>query len=192
MGGTDREKWNARYETGEHGNGAPAAVLLDNLHLLPAHGTALDLACGLGANAIKLAESGLNVSAWDCSDVALDQLQRRADDLGLSITLQQRDVISQPPEPDSFDVIIIAHFLERNLIPDIIQALRKNAIVMYQTYIQDKADDTGPRNPAYLLKPNELLQLFNGLTVLYYREDGRVGDPGRGIRNVAMLIAQKA
>jgi SAM-dependent methyltransferase len=192
MGEDDREKWNARYAAGEHGVGAPAAVLVDNMHLLPAQGSALDLACGLGANAIKLAETGLDVSAWDSSDVALDQLRREAGERGLRISLQQRDVIARPPEPESFDVIIVAHFLARNLIPQIVLALRKNGIVLYQTYTRDKPDGIGPRNSDYLLKSNELLQLFRGLTVLYYREDGRAGNPSRGARGLAMIAAQKS
>lgn len=49
----------------------PSQVLLDNSHLLPASGRALDLACGLGANALYLAKRGMTTSAWDLSPVQL-------------------------------------------------------------------------------------------------------------------------
>src|SRR3569623_483484 len=55
---TTQDRWDARYR--EAGlPGAPATVLLENAHLLPREGTALALACGLGANALLLAEREL-------------------------------------------------------------------------------------------------------------------------------------
>jgi SAM-dependent methyltransferase len=190
MSTADREKWNQIY-LGERDASHAASVLLDNIYLLPTRGIALDLACGLGANALELARAGLEVSGWDCSDVALDRLGRRARQLGLTVSLQLRDVIADPPAPSSFDVIIVVHFLDRSLVPHIIQALRPGGIVFYQTFTREKKDDCGPHNPDYLLAPNELLNLFSGLNILYYREDGRTGDLSRGIRNEAMLIAKK-
>ncbi len=46
---------------GADGPGEVAQVLLRNRHLLPEQGRALDLACGRGANALWLAEQGLEV-----------------------------------------------------------------------------------------------------------------------------------
>src|SRR5882724_1266274 len=46
-------------------------VLVENVHLLPTHGRALDVACGLGAGSIFLARHGLKVVAWDISPVAI-------------------------------------------------------------------------------------------------------------------------
>jgi len=47
----------------------------------------------------------------------------------------------------------------------------------------------GPRNPKYLLKPNELLKLFKGFRVLFYRE-GVFREGGRR-KAIASLIAEK-
>lgn len=55
-----------------------AEVLLYNQHLLPEYGNALDLACGLGANALCLAKQGLWVEAWDVSYIALAKLDEQA------------------------------------------------------------------------------------------------------------------
>jgi len=41
------------------------------------------------------------------------------------------------------------------------------------------------------LAVNELQQLFCSLTLRYYREEGLSGDTSKGIRNEAMLVAQK-
>ena len=51
-------------------------VLRENMHLLPqGDGRALDLACGMGGNAISLAQgSKLDVLAWDISSVAISKI----------------------------------------------------------------------------------------------------------------------
>ncbi len=52
-----REKWNRIYSQ-NRSPGSPSTVLTDNLHLWPSRGTALDLACGLGADSLFLAARG--------------------------------------------------------------------------------------------------------------------------------------
>ena len=67
------ERWNRVYAAADRPP-EPARVLAENAHLLPASGTALDLACGLGGNALFLAREGQTVSALDISPVALAKL----------------------------------------------------------------------------------------------------------------------
>lgn len=187
-----QEKWNQRYQDSELA-GKPlqaAQVLRDYQHLLPDIGTALDLACGRGGNALFLAQRGLHVSAWDIADVALQQLQQLATQQQLAITTQVRDVVQSPPPAAMFDVIVVSYFLERALFPALITALKPNGLLFYQTFTQEKCTEQGPTNPDYLLAPNELLTLCAGLRVLVYREEGRVGDCRQGLRNEALIVAQ--
>ena len=185
-------KWNLRYASAEDQvSPQPAVVLKKNRHLLPNAGVALDLACGLGGNALLLARHGLQTHAWDISNVAIENLKNLAVSQGLSVHAQVRDVVRHPPSPTSFDVIVVSRFLHRPLIPDIIQALKLSGLVYYQTFIQDKPPGIGPNNPGYLLSDNELLQMFLGLRILFYREEGQVGEVSKGFRHEAMLIAQK-
>ena len=101
-------------------------------------------------------------------------------------------MLVHPPDPDSFDVICVGHFLERSLCPKIAAALRPGGLLFYQTFTEERVDDGGPGNPAFRLGCNELLRLFPDLVVRLYREEGRVGDMTRGFRNRAQLIAQRA
>ena len=165
-------------------------MLRQNQHLLPTQGSALDLACGRGANAICLAENGLSVSAWDISASALEHLSNEALKKGLEIKLESRNISENPPNKYSFDVITVSNFLERELIDDIRNAIKPNGLIFYQTFIVDKASTVGPTNPDYLLAKNELLNFFNDWNVLYYREEGTVGKIEKGFRNQAMIIAQ--
>ena len=54
-----RKKWNNRYAA-VHVPNQVIDVLELNLHLLPAQGKSLDLACGLGGNALRMAELGFD------------------------------------------------------------------------------------------------------------------------------------
>jgi tellurite methyltransferase len=186
-----RAKWDSRYRESDR-IPLPAQVLTDNCHLLPPQGRALDLACGLGANAIFLAERGLEVSAWDLSSVAVERLQRESERLGLRIDARARDWQAETPEPASFDVVVVAHFLDRNLADAITEALRPGGLLFYQTFTRESVTDCGPSNPQYRLAVNELLRLFPSLIVRFYREEGRVGDLTRGSRDIAMLVAQRS
>lgn len=190
MSFTDEQKWDKIYQTKDHANKQAAQVLIENQYLLPESGKALDLACGLGANALLLAEHNLETHAWDISKEAITKLDQKAKGLNINLTTNVRDVINNPPAQDTFDVIVVNHFLERQIIPDLMNALKKNGLIFYQTFTKYKVSDTGPKNPDYLLDKNELLILFNRLNILVYREEGSVGNRNKGLRNEAMLVAQ--
>jgi SAM-dependent methyltransferase len=186
-----REKWNSRHGVAEK-RPSVARVLEENLHLLPESGTALDLASGLGGNALALAGQGLDVTAWDLSPVAIQRLQGFAAEAGLvNLQAEVRDVEEQPPAPASFDVIVVSYYLERSLIAKLIQALKPGGLIFYQTFTAIAVGDEGPANPAFRLGDNELLDLFRPLKLRVYREENRLGDLQRGARDIAMLVAER-
>ncbi len=191
MNSHEKQKWDERYSSPVVNNLSPCEVLSDYQHLLPQKGMALDLACGRGANAICLAKHGLSVSAWDISSNAIEQLDKTVKEKKLNIKMEVRDVITNPPEPDYFDVIVVCRFLERTLIPNIRKAIKSGGLIFYQTFIKDKISETGPSNPDYLLNNNELLSFFHDWRILLYREEGNTGNLNAGFRNQAMLVAQK-
>lgn len=191
-----RNKWNERYES-VHVPNQVIDVLELNQHLLDGQGRSLDLACGLGGNALRLAELGYESHAWDVSDKAIEKVQEFAQERQLSICARQCDVSHTLLESESFDVILISRFLVRELIPSLIGALKPGGLIFYQTFTQEvlpalsQNQDSGPNNIKYRLKLNELQQLFSALSLRYYREEGLLGDITKGIRNEAMLVAQK-
>lgn len=167
-----RQKWDARYRDAD-GEGEVSEVLRQHQHLLPPTAKALDLACGLGANALFLAKRGLDVHAWDISSVAIERLESRAQRAGVIIHTQVRDCIAEPPEANAFDLIVISRFLNRDLCPAIERALQPQGLLFYQTFVQQQTHCDGrPRNPDYLLQPGEMPLLFGGLQVLYFEEAG--------------------
>lgn len=185
-----KSKWDLIYS---QKTGVPTAskVLLENQHLLPENGVVLDLACGQGGNALLLAKRGLDVIAWDASSVAIKQLERSATDRALKINAQVRDVLQNPPEEQSLDVLVVSFFLERTLCSALMDALRPGGLLFYQTYCQRKVSEQGPRNVEFLLADNELLHLFSSLRSRVYREESVLGDVDSGWRNQALLVAEK-
>lgn len=184
-------RWDRHYSEATPLQGRSAPVLNENLHLLPRHGDALDLASGLAANAFVLARQGLAVQAWDLSAVATRVVQAHAAETGLAVTAEQRDVSREPPAADQFDVIVVSSFLDRERCPAIAQALRPGGLLFYQTFCQRRVSPEGPSNPDFLLADGELLRLFPDLQPVVYREEGELGDPFRGFRDRAMLIARR-
>ncbi|WP_428606001.1 class I SAM-dependent methyltransferase [Sedimenticola sp.] len=183
------ETWNRRHAEAED-LGRVATVVEQNLHLVKPGVQALDLACGRGATALYMAAAGLDVTAWDLSPVAIQRLELAAAEQGLSIRTAVRDVIAAPPEPASFDLVLVSYFLERSLAPAIARALRPGGLLFYQTFSRAAVSDEGPRSEQYRLGDNELLDLFAMLKVRVYREERCLGDTSRGWRDLAMLVAE--
>jgi len=192
----DSDKWDAIYQSkqqnGETKKLTPAYILQEFHHLLPAQGKALDLASGLGANALFLAQHNLQAHAWDISSVAIEKLNAAAKSLDLNLITEIRDIVAKPPEENSFDVIVVSHFLDRKIMPDIIAALRQNGLLFYQTFTKVRARKSGPTNETYRLGKNELLILCEDLDVIVYREEGLIGDSDSGFRNEAIFIGQRS
>jgi SAM-dependent methyltransferase len=187
---SDKDRWNARYAHTDS-TATAADVLAANLYLLPAQGDALDLACGLGGNALLLARHGLTAQAWDISRVGLSRLSQQAVAEGLTIQVEERDVVAQPPSPDSFDVIVVSYFLDRSLMPTLQRAVRPGGLLFYQTFTETRLTGRGPDNPDYRLKAQELFNYFKELQILFYRENFDQGDISQGLRDEAELIARR-
>lgn len=189
-------KWDKRYQT-ENAAGEPCWLLQHQQHLLtssnsPAPLKSLDVACGLGANALALATLGYESHAWDNSTVALDKLEGFAKQQQLHVHSQCRDIEQQPPEAESFDVIVVSQFLHRPLCKYLSVALKPGGLLFYQTFHCNKQSGSGPSSNDYLLKPNELLTLFADLNMVFYREDTDVGDLKQGLRDLAYFVGKKS
>ena len=175
-------KWNSRYAYSGKPLPPPAKVLSRGDRWLPKGDSlsALDLACGRAANAHYLAARGFNVSAWDISSAVINEISGRQPRVLTEIVV--RDVIEQPPEENSFDVIVVTRFLSRNTCPAIQAALKPGGVLFYQTFTH------GLSNPDYLLAANELLSLFKGLHLLEYHEP----EPDEFGKAEARLIARRS
>lgn len=185
-----QEKWDRRYQNSRDA-GSPCWLLENYSHLLPTSGRSLDLACGLGGNALFLAAHGLESHGWDCSSVALEKLAAFASTRQLSITTQHREIEQHPPNRNSFDIIVVSQFLSRPIMPALVDALLPGGLLFYQTFNRNKQSKKGPSNPKFLLAHNELLGLLSPLEVVFYREDSDIGCLDQGLRDSSYFIGRK-
>ncbi len=181
----DKERWNRKYGTEQYIFGkTPIAFLRENLHLLP-KGKALDIAMGEGRNGVFLATKGFEVTGIDISETGLKKAHALAQEYGVSIETKVVDLEHYRLPPETYDVIICAYYLQRDLFPQMIEALKPGGVVVVETYTLDHVKYR-PRFPRqYLLKPNELLHHFDELTILRYQ----MRDNGHAV--YASLLAQK-
>jgi len=173
----ERQRWNRKYRE------APEAWLVPDpflertfsqyvLPLFPHGGRALDLAGGAGRHAIWLAKQGWKVTLIDISETGVEQAKQNAGPLAPHIHFVVDDLTRfQASQTATFEVVMAFFFLERKIVSEIVRAVRPGGLLIYKTHTlaQAKLPD-GPKNPAHLLEPGELLQLASGLRVLHYQE----------------------
>jgi tellurite methyltransferase len=188
---SDQTRWDQRFK----GNGfalgkEPNPFLKKYLRFLPT-GQALDIAAGEGRNAVFLARHGFNVDAIDISEKGLKKTRQLATEMGVRVHTIQADLDRHPIEEGRYDLIANFYFLRRSLIPRLKRGLRQGGKIIFETYtLEHRALGVeGPRQAKYFLKPNELLRLFKGFRILFYRE-GIFKEGGRR-KAVASLIAEK-
>ena len=181
----DKARWNKKYDTEKYIAGRdPIPFLQIHTDLLP-KGKALDLAIGEGRNGVYLATQGFQVTGVDISEVGLKKAQALAAEKGVTLATIVADLEQYDIPPNTFDVIICAYYLQRDLFPKIAAALKPGGVAVLETYTVDNLQYRPNFNRAYLLEPNELLTMLPGLRVLRYQEV----DTGQAA--FASILAQK-
>lgn len=198
MTATDQQSWNQRYIAGEFGYREPDAFVTE-AHpnylqpLLPAGSAGLDLAGGAGHHAVWLAQQGWRMTLADWSEAALAVAQEKAASLSLHpplTTVQGAalDVITRFQERGAaFGFVLVSFFLDRAVLPLLPHVLEPGGLLLYRTYTENNealGNPRGPRNAEYLLRSQELLEVYRGMKILHYNET--VVHKG-----VAELIAQR-
>ena len=170
----------------QENNLQPSRFLVDNIDLL-SPGRALDIAMGSGRNAVYLARMGFEVEGVDISENAVKNALQLAAQNGVRIHARVADLERDYRiQPETYDVIICFNYLQRSLIPQIKEGLKKGGMVVYETFTIDQVRFGKPRNPDFLLKYNELLEMFRDFRCLRYWEG-----VWENRKAIASLIAQK-
>jgi SAM-dependent methyltransferase len=107
-----RQQWNDRYASKELVWSAGPNRLFEAAATNLTPGSALDVACGEGRNAIWLAEQGWAVSAVDFSDVGIEKARQLASRRGVTVDWIVGDVADDafPEAPDpEFDLVLVLY-----------------------------------------------------------------------------------
>ena len=184
--------WEQLYAEKSVVDAAPAEVLKDNMHLLPASGYALDYACGLAGNAQLLARQGMAVTAWDKSGVVVEKINQFAATQALKLLAEVKDLEQDYHQlSGQFDVICVSYFLHRPSMTKLYDLLVPGGLLFYQTFSGSQRDSVGPSREAFRLHRGELLQTFSAMELLFYREDPQVIEPRNTYSDQVLFVAKK-
>jgi 2-polyprenyl-3-methyl-5-hydroxy-6-metoxy-1,4-benzoquinol methylase len=150
MVAADGERWDARYANrGLELEPAPPDALVEAglIDRVPTAGRALDVACGLGAQSIWMAQRGLDVTALDVSQEAIDRVSGAAQGHGVSdrITAVGVDLDSGlPVDLTGFDVVVCQRFRNPRLYSGLVSRLRPGGLLVVTVLSQTGASAPGP------------------------------------------------
>ncbi len=167
---------------------APSAWVARFADLVPAGGTVLDVAAGGGRHTRLFLGRGHPVVAVDRTptgmvDIAADP----------RLDLIEADIEDGPwPLPGRrFAAIVVTNYLHRPLLPILADSLIDGGVLTYETFALGNEAYGRPSNPAFLLRPNELIAAFAPhLTVLAY-EHGVIQSPRLAVVQRIAAVAGK-
>jgi len=140
---------------------APDPLLLRLRSHFTGHGQSLDVASGLGDNAIFLAGLGYETYVVDGSFKALSMARARARAHGLGIHAWVADLDTCSLPDRAFDVILVVRFLNRSLIERFQRALTPGGLFFYKTFNVNFLKEKPSFPQSYVLQPGELAEFFH-------------------------------
>lgn len=173
----DQNKWNQKYSEKLQDMKVPEPnPRLKKIASYLSGGKALDLACGLGANSIFLAQLDYQVEAIDISDVAIRQLHELAAQNNLIINARVCDLTNEKlGETGQFDLIVMTYYLDRSLFPALTDLIKDKGYFFMETFYQTPGTDGRGVSNRYKLLPKELLNEFTDWKVIFFEEHEQEG-----------------
>lgn len=145
-------------------------------------GTALDVACGEGRNAVWLAARGWDVTGVDFSSVALDRARDMALQRGVTVDFVQADVTDWEPA-QRFDLVLVAYL---HLLPAVLESVMARCVAWVApggrlfgvAHDRRTAGVSGPSDPDLLWTPDLATRWADPLEVEEARSVERVTAEG--------------
>lgn len=134
----------------------------------------LDLACGSGRNGLYLIENNIPVTFADVNSESLKNIEQSLNQLDAAkqklahcweVDFEGPD--TNPLKDKSFSAIMVFRYLHRPLFEQIKAAIKPGGMIIYETFTEQQVQFGRPKNPDFLLKPAELLELFLGWEILH-------------------------
>lgn len=130
-------------------------------------GPVLDVACGSGRHSLIFAERGLEVIAVDREPQQIP---------GVRFVQADLEGAPWPFGRERFAAIVVTNYLHRPLFAPLQSALAEEGVLIYETFMVGNERYGRPSNPAFLLRPAELLAAFPELEPISF-EQGYVERP---------------
>lgn len=183
--------WDERYTKDERWQSArpPRLLVTSHIEILPRKGLALDIACGMAATGLHLAERGLQVIALDVSNAALRLTQSKVKKESLPVSFAVMDLTDLWLPHGHFDVILNFYYLSRPLWKTYRESLKPGGLLFFETFLREEGI-----NQHHYLDSLELKNAFDDWEIIHYAETQRPSrSPNRPEKNrkFAQLVARK-
>jgi SAM-dependent methyltransferase len=174
MSAEDRTRWDAIYrQRSQEAYPDPDPFLFEYTPPVAASAEArsLDLAGGVGQNGLWLAQQGYTVDVMDISRMALLRGRQEMVNQNLrNINFLQVDFDHVDLKLNKYYLVCVFRYLKRDLFAQIRASIRPGGRVLVETYNLAYRQLVPQFNPAFLLKPGELLDYFADWKVLHNSE----------------------
>lgn len=138
----------------------------------------LDVASGHGRHSRFFAARLCDVVAIDRNAHALEALAGVPRVTTIASDLERGD---WPLAGERFDAIVVANYLHRPLLPQLLAALAEDGVWLYETFARGNEAYGRPTNPGFLLAAGELLDLARERLTIVAFEQGQVDDSRRAV-----------
>lgn len=167
---------------------SPSAWVERFAGLVPTGAQVLDVASGGGRHSRLFLELGYPVTAVDIDISGLDDIAGAANLEIVEADLE--DGGHWPFAGRTFGGIVVTDYLYRPILPLLAACLAPGGVLIYETFADGNARFGRPKNPDFLLRPNELLDAFEDVLQIVAFEQGLVQTPRPAARQ--RLCATKA
>ena len=150
----------------------PSSWIAQWASLIAADVAVLDVAAGGGRHTRFFADRGHKVTAVD-RDVSA--LAARA-----NVEIVQADLEDGSPWPlpgRSFGAVVVTNYLHRPLFPALLDAVSPAGVLLYETFMEGNERFGRPKQPEFLLKDGELLELVRGRFSVVAYEARMISEP---------------
>lgn len=183
---SDRDRWNNNWERYQIDATCDSSLLELVSQWAPASGRALEIAGGGSGDAVRLAELGLDVTVVDLSDTGLKLTRELAEAAGVAVATIQSDIESEPLPAGPWDLITVANFSLDSLVSNVTELLVKGGMLALVIATKANLERHAQPSAQYLLEPDKILDLGEGLKIIHHSEDWRANG-----RHEAWLVAKR-
>jgi SAM-dependent methyltransferase len=189
--------WNQRFSGDDYLFGRePNAYLRAKAPLLPAGGSVLCVADGEGRNSVWLAEQGLQVQAFDISEVGIAKARRLASEAGVCVDYTVSDCEQWNWTAQSHDGVVAVFIqfadpaMRARLFANMVRALKPGGVLILQGYTprQLEYNTGGPGELSHLYTADLLREAFQDLRIVELIEyEAELSEGARHVGRSALL-----
>ncbi len=187
--------WDLRYDRQMYVYGKEPVDFLRQMLPELRVGRALVLAAGEGRNAVYLARQGFDVTAVDASAKGLEKCLALAATHGVTVHTIVADLDTFDLGVERWDVITEFYYHDPALFERVMRGLKPGGHFILQHFSLDQLTTNrfGPRNPAWLVAPNQLPVAFSAWRIRHYEDTIVELDEGmhQGPGAVVRLLVEK-